>query len=141
MLPALAIVLPTIWASDKITLQGERTIYTVVCRDGVWQGLHCTGRLSAADRFRFKVLKAQREVVFWTVGTSPLGRLTDCQIVDGWHWTCKASADALRTITLQMSNGKAVHDSTGGTRTFHAIAKWRWFFLRWGAPIGNDADD
>ena len=32
-----------IWASDRITLEGERTVYTVGCEQGVWIGLRCTG--------------------------------------------------------------------------------------------------
>ena len=33
------------WASDFITMQGERTIYTVECRDGAWAGDRCAGNL------------------------------------------------------------------------------------------------
>ena len=33
------------WASDFITMQGERTIYTVDCRDGAWAGDGCAGNL------------------------------------------------------------------------------------------------
>jgi hypothetical protein len=35
---ALATVL---WASDKITYEGGRTIYTVRCESGSWDGLLC----------------------------------------------------------------------------------------------------
>ena len=138
---ALTAVSAMLWASDKITLQGERTIYTVECADGAWQGLHCTGHLVAADRFRFRALKAHREVVFWAVGASqPSGKFTDCDVRDGRHWTCRPNADASSTITLQMTEGVAVADATGRVRAFHAIEKWRWFFLKWGAPAGSDAD-
>jgi len=141
VLAALAVVVAFIWASDKVTLQGERTIYTADCRDGAWQGVNCTGRLVAADRFRFRALRPHREVVFWTVGAAePSGKFTDCDIEDGRNWTCKPNAEAARTIALQMSKGDAVPDSLGRTRPFHPVAKWRWFFLRFGLPVGSSAD-
>ncbi len=137
----LVAVVAFVWASDKVTLQGERTIYTVDCRDGAWQGLQCSGRLVTADRFRFRALKPHREVVFWTVGAEdPSGKFTDCDIEDGRNWLCKPNAEAPRTITLQMSKGVPVADSMGRVKAFHAIAKWRWLLLKWGLPIGNDAD-
>ncbi len=140
-LAALAAVIAFVWASDKVTLQGERTIYAIDCRDGVWRGLHCSGRLVTADRFRFRALKAHREVIFWTVGTAePSGRFTDCDIKDGRNWICKPNADAPRTITLQMSKGAPVPDSMSRVRAFHAVDKWRWFILQWGIPIGSYAD-
>jgi hypothetical protein len=141
VLAALAIVFGVLWTSDKITFQGERTIYTIDCRDGAWQGVHCTGRLVAADRFRFRVLRPHREVIFWTVGAAePSGKFTDCDIEDGRNWTCKPNADALHTITLQMSKGVPVPDSMGRTRALHAVAKWRWFLFQWGIPTGSSAD-
>jgi hypothetical protein len=39
-----------LWGSDKITYEGERTIYTVRCEQGTWAGLQCMGRMIAADR-------------------------------------------------------------------------------------------
>jgi hypothetical protein len=141
VIAALACIFLGLWATDKITLQGERTIFTVDCRDGAWQGLHCTGRLVPADRFRFRALKPHREVIFWTVGVAePSGKFTDCDIEDGRNWVCKANADSPRTITLQLSKGVAVPDTTGHARAFHAIDKVRWFLLQWGFPVGNDAD-
>ena len=38
----LLAVVASIWASDRITLQGERTIYTVNCEGGNWVGNRCT---------------------------------------------------------------------------------------------------
>jgi hypothetical protein len=135
------VAVAALWASDKITFQDERTIYTVDCSGGEWQGLHCTGRLVPADRFRFRALKPHREVVFWTVGAAaPSGKFTDCDIKDGRNWTCKPIADSPRTITLQMSKGMPVPDSLGRAKAFHAISKWHWFLLRWGIPISSDAE-
>lgn len=141
VLAVLALVSAALWATNSITLQGERTIFTVECKDGAWQGLHCSGRLVAADRFRFRALRPHGEVVFWTVGTAtPSGKFTDCDIADGRNWTCRPSVDAMRTITLQMSRGVPVPDSLGRVRAFHAVAKWRWSVLRLGIPVGSDAD-
>lgn len=141
-LAALAVVAAIVWLSDNVTRQGERTIYTVDCRDGAWQDLQCTGRLVAAGRYRFRALKPHREVVFWTVGTTePSGKFTDCDIEDGRNWVCKPTADAMRTITLKMSKGVPVRDSSGRVKSYHAVAKWRWLLLQWGIPVGTNADD
>lgn len=138
----LAVIVAIVWTSDKVTLEGQRTVYTVSCRDGSWQGTHCTGRLVAADRYRFRALKPHREVVFWIVGsTQPSGKFTDCAISDGRNWLCKSSDAARDTITLQMDHGSPVHDTTGLAKPFHAVAKPRWYLLRWGLPIGNDSDE
>jgi hypothetical protein len=138
----LAIVAAFLWASDRITPEGERTVYTVDCAGGPWQGEHCTGRLVPAKRFRFRALKAHGEVVFWTVGASaPSGKFSDCVVTGGRDWACKPSADASRTITLQMARGVPVADATGHAQPFHAIAKWRWFGLGLRIPVGSDADD
>jgi hypothetical protein len=56
------------WASDFITMQGERTIYTVECRDGAWAGDRCSGSLVAGQRYRYRALPPHKEVIFWTVG-------------------------------------------------------------------------
>ena len=136
-----ALLIGGLWSSDVITLQGERTIYTANCRDGSWQTTRCSGRLVAADRYRFRVLKAHKEVVFWTVGaTGPSGKYTECDIQDGRNWRCKPNADAAQTITLEMARGLAVPDATGAAKPFHAIAKWRWWLLQWDIPSGNDTD-
>lgn len=121
------------WADDFVTLQGEHTIYTVTCQDGTWQRTVCTGRLKAGDRYRFRALKQRREVLFWRVGADePSGKFTNCDIRDGRNWSCRANADAARTITLALARGRAQHDASGATRPFHAISKWKWWCLRLG---------
>jgi hypothetical protein len=139
----LALAAVMAWASDAITLQGERTVYTVDCRQGVWQGATCTGKLAAGARYRFRALRAHDEVVFWTVGATdePSGKLTGCKIDDGRNWTCPPGAEAGRTITLQMARGAPVPDASGHARPFHAIAKWRWWLVKAGLPIGRTADN
>jgi hypothetical protein len=128
------------WASDFVTMQGERTVYTVECVGGAWQGDRCTGELVAGQRYRYRASKPQREVVFWTVGTAePSGKFEDCTVRDGRNWVCKVCPDAKRSITLQMTQGVPV--SSAGpepvTRPFRAVSKWRWMLLKLG--INSDA--
>jgi hypothetical protein len=128
------------WLCDYVSLQGERTIYTADCR-GEWRGELCTGALVPADRYRFRALPPHREVLFWKAGSrEPSGRFHDCTIADGRNWTCPANAESVRTITLALRQGEAVHDTTGRTRAFHAIRKWRWLLLKTGLPAGSSAD-
>jgi hypothetical protein len=121
------------WASDFVTAQGERTVYTVDCAGGAWQGDRCSGRVVAATRYRFRALKPHGEVIFWSVGTKePSGKFEDCAIQDGRNWVCKMCADAARSITLQMSQGVPVAAASPVTRPFHAVSKWRWLLLHQG---------
>jgi hypothetical protein len=86
----VAVLCLTAWLHDFVTLNGAKTLYTVECSDGVWQGTVCSGRLSAGNRLRFKTLKVRGEVLFWTVGsTKPSGKLTQCTIEDAKDWSCK----------------------------------------------------
>jgi hypothetical protein len=129
------------WASDFVTLQGERTIYTADCKDGAWQAAHCTGRLVAGERYRFRALRARGEVLFWTVGANePSAKFSDCTIQSGRNWSCKPNADASKSITLQMLHGEAVHDDTGQARSFHEVPKWRWLLASYGLPAGSDEE-
>jgi hypothetical protein len=129
------------WASDFVTMQGERTIYTVDCAEGSWQGDRCSGRVKAGSRYRYRALKPHNEVIFWTVGsTEPSGKFNDCKIQDGRNWVCNVCADARRSITLQMAHGKPVPGadaSTSVTKPFHAVSKWRWLLLQRGYTAGR----
>jgi hypothetical protein len=121
------------WASDFITMQGERTVYTVDCANGTWQGDRCSGQVVAATRYRFRALKPHGEVIFWTVGTAePSGKFNECTIQDGRNWVCKTCADAARSITLQMAQGVPVAAEPTVTRPFRAVPKWRWLLLQRG---------
>ena len=135
VLPFLIVVImfgAMLWSVDFITLQGEWTIYTVECKQGIWNGEQCTGKLAASDRYRFRALKRRKEVLFWVVGsTEPSGRLTPCEIESRSNWVCKASADSPRSITLVMSKGHAVPDPTVNTRPFHAVPKLKWTLLKY----------
>jgi len=121
------------WASDFVTMQGERTVYTVECRNGAWLGDRCAGKLVAGQRYRYRALTPHSEVIFWTLGTSePSGKFGECTIKDGRNWLCKPNADAPRSITLQMADGTPVAGPPGVTRTFRAVSKWRWLLLQRG---------
>lgn len=120
------------WASDFVTMQGERTIYTVNCTNGVWDGDRCTGRVAVGTRYRYRALKPHNEVIFWTVGTAePSGKFSECSIQDGRNWVCKVCSDAARSITLQMTQGVPV-GTDNVTRPFRAVSKWRWLLLQRG---------
>lgn len=137
----LAVLGAWIWLSDFITLQGERTIYTVRCDGGGWNGRRCAGRLAPGPRFRFRALRPHGEVLFWTVGgTAPSGRFTACEIRSGRNWRCRPGAAARDTITLEMRHGFAVHDDTGQVQDFHGVSKLHWLLLRSGLPTGRSAD-
>lgn len=126
------------WSTDKITMQGERTVYTVACSQGVWDGNRCSGKLVAGARYRFRALRAHSEVLFWTVGASePSGKFTDCTVVDGQNWSCKASAEAARTITREMIHGQPTSDPSVNTLPFHETPKWKWMLLRMGVPVAG----
>jgi hypothetical protein len=119
------------WAGDWITIEGERTIYTVECT-GQWQQLRCSGRLIAGARYRYRALRAHKEVLFWIAGSGePVGKLTDCDIRNGRNWKCPVGEDADRSMTLEMAAGRAVHDASGNARSFHATTKVKWWLMRW----------
>jgi hypothetical protein len=127
------------WASDFVTMQGERTVYTVDCAGGAWQGDHCNGQLTAGARYRYRALKPHGEVIFWTVGSAdPSGKFSDCAIQDGRNWVCKVCPDAARSITLQMAQGLPVAGAPQVTRPFRAVSKWRWLLLQRGFTANSD---
>jgi hypothetical protein len=121
------------WASDFITMQGERTIYTVECRGGTWNEDRCSGEVVAGERYRYRALKPHNEVIFWTVGSRDRsGKFEDCAIQDGRNWVCKPGNDAARSITLEMAGGAPVPGPANVTRPFRAVSKWRWLLLQRG---------
>ncbi|MFM2119337.1 MAG: hypothetical protein RL722_805 [Pseudomonadota bacterium] len=125
--------LGTAWLTDSITLEGERTIYTATCEGGDWSAEgDCGGRLMAAERYRFRALRAHSEVLFWTVGdtTRPSGKFSGCTVQDSRNWRCPGNEVSGDTITHQMNNGLPQADGSGRTRSVHLIEKWRWLMLR-----------
>ena len=136
-----------IWTTDKITLQGERTVYTVTCGSGgngspgVWEGNRCTGELDAGPRYRYRALKVRGEVLFWVVGANePSSKLTGCTVMDGRNWTCPVSPDANKSITLALSSGDPIVNAAWPTRPLHGVSKMTWIFLEMGwklTPVAN----
>ena len=127
-----------VWVTDFVTLQGEWTIYTVACQGGAWRNDACSGTLVPSNRYRFRALHAHSEVLFWTAGEKGRsGRYTDCTIQDGRDWSCMPNADAVRTITHQMVQGRPVPDPGVPTIPFHRVPKWKWEMLRLGVPVGH----
>ena len=133
-LTGLAGVCFFIWGSDSITLQGERTVYTVECVDGIWSGSRCTGKFVATSRYRYRALKAHNEVLFWVVGSpEPSLKFSRCAIQDGRNWKCPAeNADAPKSVTLAMMQGNPVRDAAWPTRPLHRVSKWTWMLLNSG---------
>lgn len=120
------------WASDWMTLQGEWTIYTARCDGGEWQGNRCTGRAIAAERYKFRALRAHSEVLFWVAGARDRSRrLEPCAIKDRRNWVCKANADAAHTITIELASGLPVAHPDVKTLPFHRVSKPRWYYLKY----------
>jgi hypothetical protein len=120
-----------VWATDSVTLQGERTIYTAKCVGGAWVEDRCNGKLEAAKRYRFRALKSKGEVVYWIAGSEePSGKLSSCAIQDGRNWTCKETPGEPSAVAREMRQGFAVL-TAGSAASFRAVQKWRWFLLRY----------
>jgi hypothetical protein len=129
-----------IWASDRISYEGERTVYSVRCEQGVWEGWRCTGHLAAGDRYRFRASRARQEVFYWIVGSSaPSGKYTSCKVVDRGNWTCAEAIDQIPTITHQMVNGRPTRDDGAATLPIHAVSKWQWWLLDVGFHVTMNA--
>ena len=137
----LIVLVGFIWAADAITLQGERSVFTVECLGGGWQAKHCDGRLLAGAQYTFRVVDGLREVQFWVVGAPhSTGQLTECAITDGRNWACKSGPDFKRAVTVQMLQGAPVDRLPESGKRLHPISKWRWYLLRIGISLGHDAD-
>ena len=130
-----------LWASDRITLKGERTIYTVQCPDGHWEETLCTDKLVDGDRYRFRASKSRQEVLFWIVSSSkPSGKFTDCRVTDRDNWMCNGGEGQPPTIAHGLVNGRPVDAGPGRDLPFQAVHKWKWWVLHAGARVFADAD-
>ncbi len=137
-IPAMLLFTVFIWSTDRVTLQGERTIYTVNCRGGSWQENRCSGEITVGPRFRYRALKLRGEVLFWVLGSQEASsKLTGCLIQDGRNWTCPASADAPKSLTLALSRGDPVRYPGWPTRPFHSTSKFGWWLLDAGISFGQ----
>ncbi|MEO8344152.1 MAG: hypothetical protein ABI607_00520 [Betaproteobacteria bacterium] len=130
-----------IWASDRITMEGQRTIYTVSCEQGAWDGLRCSGRVRASDRHRFRASRSRHEVVYWIAGSNtPSGKFIDCNITDRDRWVCAPRAGEPPTIAHELIDGRPVQQAGNSNVPFHAVSKWKWWALDLGVPIVSKAD-
>ena len=137
----LAVMAYFIWTTDKITFQGERTVYTVVCNNGEWNANRCSGELTAGPRYRYRALKARGEVLFWVLGTNePSSKLTGCTIQDGRNWNCPVSPDAKNSITLALASGDPQSNPAWPTRPMHVVSKMTWIFLDNGLAVTKVAN-
>jgi len=131
-----------IWASDKISFQGERTVYSVRCEQGVWEGWRCTGRLVVGDRYRFRASRSRQEVIYWIVGSSQAsGKYTNCEVADRGNWTCRDATSPPLTLTRQMVKGHPIYEQGGSPLPIHAVSKWQWWLLNLGIQITRNATD
>ena len=137
-LPVVVMLLFFVWTTDRISLQGERTVYTVNCLGGTWAGDRCSGETVPGPRVRYRVLKTRSEVVFWVLDSNaPLSKLTKCEIQDGRNWTCPTSGDASKSLTLGMIAGGPMQNSAWPTLSFHAVSKVRWLMLYVGIQVAR----
>ncbi len=132
-LPLLLILFFLIWTTDRATLQSERTIYAVNCANRAWVDHRFTGEVSAGPPYRYRALKARREVLFWVLGSlEPSFKLTDCTIQDGRNWPFPVCKDASKSLTLELAKGAAVGNGDRPTQPFHAVSKVTWLLLDFG---------
>ena len=132
----LFVVAALIWGSDRVTLQGERTIYTVDCAQGVWDGNRCTGRLMPGPRYAFRASKTRHEVVYWIrESDAPSGKYTDCTVTNRDNWTCNVQVGQPKSVAYEMRDGKPTRGGEGLTLTFHEIPKWKWWAIKFGLHV------
>jgi hypothetical protein len=139
----VASIAALLWGSDRITLQGERTIYTVQCDHGTWNGTACSGKLVPDKRYAFRASKSRREVLYWVRGSdAPSGRYNDCTVVDRDNWTCSAAVDGSpTTIAFEMAGGKPAKADGGRVLPYHSIPKWKWWLMDAGIGTFSEAAD
>jgi hypothetical protein len=139
----VAVVAALVWGSDRITLQGERTIYTVQCDRGTWEGNTCSGKLVPDKRYAFRASKARREVLYWMRGSDlPSGMYRDCTVVDRDNWACKApAAGTPATIAFEMAKGRPARAEGGLVLPFHSVPKWKWWLMDAGIGVFTEAGD
>ena len=123
-------------------MQGERTIYSVDCKSGQWQGLHCTGNLLPADRYAFRASKRRNEVIYWIRDSEkPSGKYTDCTVVDRDNWSCNVHLNQAPTIAYEMADGRPKRGAQGLALPFRDVPKWKWWLLRLGVDLFSNASD
>jgi len=138
----LVVVIVGLWATDRITLQGERTIFTVKCNGGAWQGRRCTGTMVPGEQYAFRASHTRNEVVYWVRwSNAPSGKFTDCMVKDRDNWTCNVQLDQNPALTFEMAKGKPTRGVQGIAMPFHNVSKWKWWALDMGIHAFSEADD
>ncbi len=128
---AVVLVAALLWGSDRITLQGERTIYTVDCDGGQWNGTECSGRLTPGKRYAFRASKSRHEVLYWIRGSdAPSGKFTECTVTDRDNWSCNAaSGGGAQTIAFEMVKGRPTRAGSALPVAYHSVPKWKWWLM------------
>ena len=136
-------IVALIWGSDRITMQGERTIYTVECEGGTWNGNACSGKLAPGKRYAFRASPVRHEVLYWVRGsTAPSGKYPECTVTDRDNWSCKVAPDnAQKTIASGMSKGKPTRSDAGALLTYHSVHKWKWWLMDIGLRVFTEAEN
>jgi hypothetical protein len=138
----IAVLALVLWGSDRITLQGERTIFTVNCDRGNWQGSRCTGDLVVGEQYAFRASRTRNEVFYWVRGSNaPSGKFSDCMVKDRDNWTCNVQIDQKPALTFEMSKGKPTRGGLGLAMPFHSVPKWKWWALKLGVHAFANADE
>jgi hypothetical protein len=141
MLFAALVAIP-LWASDRITLQGERTIFTARCVQGTWQVAHCTGHLAPGERHAFRASVRRHEVIYWIRDSNaPSGKYSDCTVVDRDNWSCNVEVNQQPSIAYEMVKGRPTRAAVEGILPYRAVAKWKWWLMNAGLTVFTDADD
>jgi hypothetical protein len=136
----LLVLVALVWGSDRITLQGERTIYTVDCAKGSWDGSRCTGYLVPGPRYAFRASPRRHEVIFWIRDSEkPSETLTDCTVKNRDNWSCNAQVGQSPAAAYEMRDGIPTHGLQGLTIQYHEVSKWKWWAIKYGAHMFNMA--
>ena len=129
-----------VWGSDRITLQGERTFYTVSCEPDVWEDTRCTGKLVPGERYAFRASASRHEVIYWIRGsTEPSGKYADCKVVDRDNWTCSIQVGQKASIAFEMKKGRPTRINDGKVIPFHDVQKWKWWLMKFGVGAFTEA--
>ena len=128
------------WLQDFVTISGARTVYTVECAGGRWEGLRCGGHLAASHRYRLKVLKRRGEVLYWIAGSpSASQKLTPCVIENAKNWDCTQAPGAADAPVRAMKHGQPIV-SPEPLRAIHSVAKWKWLLAERGLHVFRESD-
>jgi hypothetical protein len=134
---ALAVM---VWSNDSITPEDVWTLYTARCEDGSWQAKRCTGRLVAAERYRFVTDRAKGEVHFKVMGDAGVssGKLSGCTIEDDRNWTCMTTSAGPRPLIRQLACSQPVVAPEGPGHA-RLVSKRTWYLLHFGIPVRSEA--